>query len=48
MVCPLIMALIQPSWIYWQGAFIAMLLVPLHPDGKSIFLSLKTMSLCPY
>ncbi|KAK8133491.1 hypothetical protein PG984_005503 [Apiospora sp. TS-2023a] len=35
MVCPLIMALIQPSWIYWQGAFIAMLLIPLHPDGKS-------------
>ncbi|KAK8009456.1 integral membrane protein [Apiospora marii] len=32
MVCPLIMALIQPSWIYWQGAFIAMLLIPLHPD----------------
>ncbi|KAK8076968.1 major facilitator superfamily domain-containing protein [Apiospora saccharicola] len=32
MVCPLIMALIQPSWVYWQGAFIAMLLIPLHPD----------------
>ncbi|RYP35318.1 hypothetical protein DL767_003857 [Monosporascus sp. MG133] len=29
---PLLMALVTPSWGYWKGAFIAMLLSPLHPD----------------
>lgn len=34
-VSPLLMALVNPSWGYWKGPFIAMLLSPLHPDGKS-------------
>ncbi|RYP66130.1 hypothetical protein DL771_007964 [Monosporascus sp. 5C6A] len=29
---PLLMALVTPSWGYWKGAFIAMVLSPLHPD----------------
>jgi hypothetical protein len=29
---PILMALVDPSWIYWRGAFIAMSLAPVHPD----------------
>ena len=31
---PILMAVIQPRWIYWSAAFVAMLLSPLHPDGQ--------------
>ncbi|KAF5857627.1 hypothetical protein ETB97_005480 [Aspergillus alliaceus] len=31
-ISPLLMALIKPSWGYWRGPFVGMLLSPLHPD----------------
>ncbi|KAE8150551.1 major facilitator superfamily domain-containing protein [Aspergillus avenaceus] len=31
-ISPLLMALVNPSWGYWRGPFVAMLLSPLHPD----------------
>ena len=34
---PILMAVIQPQWIYWSAAFVAMLLSPLHPDGEFAF-----------
>lgn len=34
---PILMAVIRPQWIYWSAAFVAMLLSPLHPDGKERF-----------
>ena len=32
-VSPLIMALVNPSWGYWRGPFVAMLLSPIQSDG---------------
>jgi uncharacterized YccA/Bax inhibitor family protein len=32
-ISPLLMALIDPSWGYWRGPFVAMFLSPIHPDG---------------
>ena len=34
LVPPILMAVIQPQWIFWSAALVAMLLSPLHPDGK--------------
>ena len=33
-ISPILMALVKPSWGYWRGPFVGMLLSPLHPDGK--------------
>ncbi len=37
LVSPLLMALVGPDQGYWKGAFTAMLLSPLHPDGKLFY-----------
>ena len=29
---PILMAVIQPQWIYWSAAFVTLLLSPRHPD----------------
>ncbi|GLB09282.1 hypothetical protein AtubIFM57258_005199 [Aspergillus tubingensis] len=31
-ISALLMALVKPSWGYWRGPFVGMLLSPLHPD----------------
>ncbi|PYI12353.1 MFS transporter [Aspergillus sclerotiicarbonarius CBS 121057] len=31
-ISPILMALVKPSWGYWRGPFVGMLLSPLHPD----------------
>ena len=30
----ILMATIHPNWSYWRAPFWAMLLSPVHPDGK--------------